>query len=105
MSLQLLRKTNREGRKVMRRVNFQYKFLAMDAVQAILYVWWRWYKQKLPLVIFLVLCLNLIIAPVVYAAGDGNLERRSAWAIGVLGFVTLAVIIYLFDVIFRPERY
>jgi hypothetical protein len=89
----------------MKRVNLQYKFLVMDAVQAILYVLWRWYKQKIPLVIFLVLCLNLIIAPVVYAAGDGNLERRSAWAIGVLGFVIMALIIYLFDVIFRPERY
>ncbi len=89
----------------MKRVNLQYKFLAMDAVQAILFVSWGWYKQKLPLVIFIALCLNLIIAPVVYAAVDGNLERRSAWAIGVLGFVTLALIIYLFDVIFRPERY
>jgi phage-related holin len=89
----------------MKRVNLQYKFLAMDAVQGILFVWWRWYKQKLPLVIFLVLCLNLVIAPVVYAAADNNLERRSAWAIGILGFVTLAVIIYLFDVICRPERY
>ncbi|MBD2606382.1 potassium-transporting ATPase subunit F [Scytonema hofmannii FACHB-248] len=89
----------------MRRVNLQYKFLAMDAVQAFLYVWWQWYKQKLPLVVFIVLCLNLVIAPVVYAAGDGNLERRSAWAIGILGFVILGLIIYLFDVIFRPERY
>ncbi|NEU72381.1 potassium-transporting ATPase subunit F [Hassallia byssoidea VB512170] len=88
----------------MKKVNFQYKFLAMDGVQAILFVWWRWYKQKLPLVIFIVLCLNLVIAPVVYAA-DSTLERRSAWAIGVLGFVTVALIIYLFDVIFRPERY
>ncbi|MBW4571811.1 MAG: potassium-transporting ATPase subunit F [Tolypothrix carrinoi HA7290-LM1] len=88
----------------MKRVNLEYKFLAMDAVQAILFVWWRWYKQKLPLVLFIVLCLNLLVAPVVYAA-DGNLERRSAWAIGVLGFVTVALIIYLFDVIFRPERY
>ncbi|MGI2908464.1 potassium-transporting ATPase subunit F [Tolypothrix sp. VBCCA 56010] len=88
----------------MRRVNLEYKFLAMDGVQAILFVWWRWYKQKLPLVIFIVLCLNLLVAPVVYAA-DNNLERRSAWAIGVLVFVTLALIVYLFDVIFRPERY
>ena len=88
----------------MKRVNLEYKFLAMDAVQAILYVLWRWYKQKLPLVVFMVLCFNLLIAPVVYAA-DNNLQRRSAWAIGILGFVTLALIIYLFDVIFRPERY
>lgn len=90
--------------KVMKKVNLQYNFLAMDAVQAILFVCWRWYKQKLPLVIFIVLCLNLLVAPVVYAADD-TLERRSAWAISILGFVTLALIIYLFDVIFHPERY
>ncbi|MGI8500506.1 MAG: potassium-transporting ATPase subunit F [Hassallia sp.] len=89
----------------MRRVNLEYKFLGMDALQAILFVWWRWYKQKLPLVVFIVLCLNLVVAPVVYAAADGTLERRSAWAIGILGFVTLGIVIYLFDVIFRPERY
>lgn len=89
----------------MKRVNLEYKFFVTDAVQAISFVWWRWYKQKLPLVIFIVLCLNLIIAPVVYAAADNSLERRYAWAIATLGFVTLALIIYLFDVIFRPERY
>jgi F subunit of K+-transporting ATPase (Potass_KdpF) len=88
----------------MKRVNFQHKFLLMDAMQAISYVWSQWYKQKLPLIIFIVLCLNLVIAPVVYAA-DSTLERGSAWAIGILGFVTLALFIYLFDVIFSPERY
>lgn len=89
----------------MKRVSLEYKFLVMDAVQGISFIWWRWYKQKLPLVIFIALCLNLIIAPVVYAAADNSLERRSAWAIGILGFVGLGVVIYLFDVIFRPERY
>jgi hypothetical protein len=89
----------------MRRVNLEYKYFFMDAVQAILFILWRWYKQKLPLVIFIVLCLNLVIAPVIYAAADSNLERRSAWAIGILGFVTLALLIYLSDVLFRPERY
>lgn len=89
----------------MKRVNLEYKYFVMDAVQAILFIFWRWYKQKLPLVIFIVLCLNLVIAPVIYAAADSNLERRSAWAIGILGFVTLALLIYLSDVLFRPERY
>ena len=88
----------------MKKFSLEYKFLVMDAVQAISFIWWRWYKQKLPLVIFIALCLNLIIAPVVYAA-ENTLERRSAWAIGILGFVTLGVVIYLFDVICRPERY
>jgi len=33
---------------------------------------------------FIVLCFNLIIAPAVYAAAEGTLERRYAYAIGVL---------------------
>ncbi|MBD2776241.1 potassium-transporting ATPase subunit F [Iningainema tapete] len=81
------------------------KFLSTDLVEMILYVWGQWREQRLPLVVFLGLCLNLLIAPVVYAAADGTLERRSAWAIGVLGLVTLAVVVYLFMVVFQPERF
>ena len=65
----------------------------------------RWRRQQLPLAIFLVLCLNLLLAPVVYAAADGTLERVSAWAIGVLGLVTLGLVVYLFAVVFQPERF
>jgi len=39
-------------------------------------VWSESRRQQLPLVIFLVLCLNLVIAPAVYAAAEGTLERR-----------------------------
>ncbi|MBP5975889.1 potassium-transporting ATPase subunit F [Brasilonema sp. CT11] len=58
----------------------------------------------MPLAIFVALCLNLLIAPIVYAA-DSTLERFSAWTIGVLGLVTLAIIIYLSIVVFQPERF
>jgi K+-transporting ATPase KdpF subunit len=81
------------------------KFLPMDFMQAISDVWSQWRKQHLPLTIFIVMCLNLVIAPVVYAAADGTLERRSAWAIGILGVVILALVIYLFVVVFQPERF
>ncbi|BAY08334.1 K(+)-transporting ATPase subunit F [Calothrix sp. NIES-2098] len=81
------------------------KFNYLDLMQAISFVWLQWRKQHLPLAIFIVLCLNLAIAPVVYAASDGILERRSAWAIGILGFITVALVIYLFVVIFQPERF
>lgn len=90
---------------MMKRVNFRQKLLEIDIVEGILFVWLQWYKQKLPLVIFIGLCLNLLVAPIVYAAESGNIERRSAWAFGVLGFVTFGLVLYLFDVIFRPERY
>lgn len=76
----------------------------VNVAGGISFVLFEWRRQKLPLAIFLLLCLNLLIAPAVYAAA-GTLERRSAWAIGVLGLVTLGFVIYLFDVIFRPERY
>ncbi|BAY43097.1 potassium-dependent ATPase G chain [Scytonema sp. HK-05] len=88
-----------------KKVDVLDKFLPMDVMQAISFVWSEWRSQKLPLAIFVALCLNLLIAPIVYAAADGTLERRSAWAIGVLGLVTLAVIVYLFVVVFQPERF
>ena len=62
-------------------------------------------RAKTPVVIFLVLSLNIILAPIVYAATDGTWQRTQAYALGILGLVTLALIIYLFDVVFRPERY
>lgn len=76
-----------------------------ELIQLISFIWSQRRRQNLPLTIFIVLCLNLAIAPVVYAASDGILERRSAWAIGILGFVTIAVVIYLFVVVFQPERF
>jgi K+-transporting ATPase KdpF subunit len=88
-----------------KKVDVLDKFLPVNIVEAISFVWSEWRSQKLPLAIFVALCLNLLIAPIVYAAADGTLERRSAWAIGVLGLVTLAVIVYLFVVVFQPERF
>jgi K+-transporting ATPase KdpF subunit len=62
-------------------------------------------SKKLPLVIFLVLSLNAILAPAVYAATGDGWERTQAYALGILGLVTLGLVVYLFDVVFRPERY
>ncbi|KAB8334448.1 potassium-transporting ATPase subunit F [Scytonema tolypothrichoides VB-61278] len=81
------------------------KFLSINVAEVISFVWLEWRSQKLPLVIFVILCLNLLVAPIVYAAGDGTLERLSAWAIGVLELGTLAIVIYLFVVVFQPERF
>ena len=62
-------------------------------------------RAKIPLVIFLFLSLNVILAPVVYAATNETWQRTQAYALGMLGLVTLMLVIYLFDVVFRPERY
>ena len=89
----------------MKKVDTLGNILLVDVAEGITFVWSQWRRQKLPLVIFLVLCLNLVIAPVVYAAADGTLERRHAWAMGVLGLVTLGLAVYLFVVVFQPERF
>lgn len=89
----------------MKRIKVLSRISPVEVAQGITFVWSQWRREQLPLAIFLVLCLNLAIAPVVYAAADGQLERRSAWAIGILGLVTLGLVVYLFDVVFRPERY
>lgn len=89
----------------MKRVNLLNWVSQLNLVEGVSFVWFEWRRQQLPLTIFLLLCVNLVIAPAVYAASGGTLERRSAWAIGILGLVTLGLVIYLFDVVFRPERY
>ncbi|MBD2448626.1 potassium-transporting ATPase subunit F [Nostoc sp. FACHB-152] len=80
------------------------KYVLMDLVQAIAYIWSKWCKQKLPLIIFTLVCLNLVITPVVYAV-DSIQPIRFTWAYGVLGAIVLGLIIYLFVVIFLPERF
>ena len=65
----------------------------------------EWRRQRIPIAIFVVLCINLLLAPIVYAAADGGLERRYAYAIALLGLVTLGLVVYLFVVVFQPERF
>lgn len=69
------------------------------------YLEYQWKKKPLPLVLFLLMCLNLVIAPTVYAATDGNINRINVYALGLLGILTLALAVYLFVVIFQPERF
>jgi K+-transporting ATPase KdpF subunit len=49
--------------------------------------------------------LNLVIAPAVFAATGDEITRKAAYALGILGIVTLGVAIYLFAVILQPERF
>jgi K+-transporting ATPase KdpF subunit len=65
----------------------------------------EWRKQKLPLYLFIALCLNLVLAPAVLAATGGELSRLQAWAIALLGIVTIGLSSYLFVVMFQPERF
>ena len=63
------------------------------------------FKYQLPITIFIVMSLNLLIVPVVYANTSITLDRISTWAFAVLGFTTLMLVIYLLIVIFQPERF
>jgi len=60
---------------------------------------------KLPLYIFLGMCFNLVLAPVVYAATGDSFSHFQAWALGLLGIVTLSLSTYLFFVMFVPEKF
>lgn len=80
------------------------QFLLVDVVEFASYIWHEWCRQKLALVIFFGLSLNFTVVPWVYAA-TGKVEPRHLYAIGGLGLIILGMVIYLFDVVFRPERY
>jgi len=68
-------------------------------------IWSEWRRQKLPRYLFLGLCLNLLLAPAVLATTGGDLSRTQAYWLAALGLVTLALAIYLFFVMFVPERF
>ena len=68
-------------------------------------IWSSVQRHRVPKYLFLMLCLNLVLAPAVYGATSGALSRNQAYAIALLGLATLALSIYLFVVIFQPERF
>ncbi len=61
--------------------------------------------NRIPLNLFLLLCFNVLLAPAVQAATPGETSRWQAYTIGLLGLVTLSLCVYLFVVIFQPEKF
>ncbi len=55
--------------------------------------------------LFLAICFNLVVAPVVYAASGKAITHSQAWAMGLLGLGTVAIAVYLFFVMFVPEKF
>jgi F subunit of K+-transporting ATPase (Potass_KdpF) len=76
-----------------------------QALEIMTELWAEWRRQKLPLYLFLAMCFNLVLAPLVYAATDGTLSRSQSWALGLLGLATIVLSVYLFFVMFVPERF
>jgi K+-transporting ATPase KdpF subunit len=62
-------------------------------------------RQKLPLYLFLGLCCNLILAPAVLAAAGGEMSRTQSYWLAALGLVTVGLAVYLFFVMFVPEKF
>ncbi|MBE9034543.1 potassium-transporting ATPase subunit F [aff. Roholtiella sp. LEGE 12411] len=61
-------------------------------------------RNRIPLNLFLLLCFNVLLAPAVQAATPGG-SRFASYAIALLGLVTLSLCVYLFVVIFQPEKF
>jgi K+-transporting ATPase KdpF subunit len=76
-----------------------------QSLETVTEIWLECRRQKLPLYLFLGLCFNLILAPAVFAATGGELSRTQAYWLAALGLVTVALAIYLFFVMFVPERF
>ncbi|MDX1976665.1 MAG: potassium-transporting ATPase subunit F [Pseudanabaenaceae cyanobacterium bins.68] len=67
---------------------------------------WRQINQpKIARSLFFLLCLNLITAPALQAATGSEFSRAQAYALGVLLLLTFCFSIYLFVVMFQPERF
>jgi F subunit of K+-transporting ATPase (Potass_KdpF) len=64
-----------------------------------------WHKRKSSVCLFWGLCLNLIAAPMVYAATSESFSRTQAYALGLLGIATVSFSVYLFAVMFQPEKF
>ncbi len=89
----------------MKRVNFLKEIFTREFSLSIDLLREQLKRNQLPIQLFLLLCLNLVIAPAVNAATGEEITRKAAYALGILGLVTLGLVIYLFAVIFQPERF
>ena len=79
--------------------------ICAQALETATDIWFDRKRQKLPLYIFLAMCFNLVVAPMVYAATGESLSRPQSWALGLLGLMTLSLSVYLFFVMFAPEKF
>ena len=90
---------------IMKRVNWFSQVMPLDLIDGVELLQEQWKRNPLPIGLFLMMCLNLVIAPAVYASAGEAITRKAAWAIGILTLVILGLAIYLFAVILQPERF
>jgi K+-transporting ATPase KdpF subunit len=61
--------------------------------------------KKLETIIAIGMGLSLLLAQPIYASTEATLSKSNAYAIGILICLTFGLSIYLFWVIFQPERF
>ncbi|MBC1220317.1 hypothetical protein GNF10_04660 [Nostoc sp. UCD121] len=60
-----------------KQVDVWEKLLSLNLIQAMFFVWSELRQQHSPLAIFILLCLNVVIAPDIYAVSSSIFEQRS----------------------------
>jgi K+-transporting ATPase KdpF subunit len=65
----------------------------------------KFFSRKLPIYLLSILAINIIISPLVYASTNQILSKGQSYALTLLGLVTISLFIYLFIVIFKPEKF
>jgi K+-transporting ATPase KdpF subunit len=61
--------------------------------------------DSISLYLLCTLCLTLAFSPLVQAATGGVFTRGQSYALALLGLVIVSLFVYLFVVIFQPERF
>ena len=65
----------------------------------------RFWQKRVPKILLLALLSSVAIAPAVQAATGVSLDRGQVLALVLLGITTVSLSVYLFVVIFQPERF
>lgn len=65
----------------------------------------RFWQKRVPKILLLALLSSVVIAPTVQAATGISLDRGQMLALVLLGITTISLSVYLFTVIFQPERF
>ncbi len=65
----------------------------------------RFWQKPVPKILLLALLSSVAIAPAVQAATGVSLDRGQVFALVLLGITTVSLSVYLFVVIFQPERF
>jgi K+-transporting ATPase KdpF subunit len=65
----------------------------------------RFWQKRVPKMLLLALLSSVMIAPAVQAATGISLDRSQILALVLLGIATISLSVYLFVVIFQPERF